>query len=52
MLSILDLQLPALASRRAGERHPYVVGVESVARFMTLVGECAAAGSVKFSGAR
>ena len=45
-------KLPALASRRAGDRHPYVVGVESVARFMTLVGECAAAGSVKFSGAR
>jgi metallo-beta-lactamase class B len=44
-------KLPALAARRAGERHPYVIGVENVARYMTLVGECAAAGSVKFGGA-
>jgi metallo-beta-lactamase class B len=44
-------KLPALATRRAGERHPYVVGVENVARFVTVLGECAAAGSVKFSGA-
>jgi hypothetical protein len=40
-----------LATRRPGERHPYVVGVEAVARYMTLVGECAAAGNVKFGGA-
>jgi metallo-beta-lactamase class B len=45
-------KMPALAARRAGERHPYVVGVEGVARYLTLVGECAAAGRVKFDGAR
>ena len=44
-------KLPALAARRAGEQHPYVIGVENVARYMTLVGECAAAGNVKFGGA-
>ncbi len=45
-------KLPALATRRAGESHPYVVGVENVARYLTLAGECAAAGAVKFSQAR
>ena len=44
-------KLPALAARRAGQPHPYVVGVENVARYLTLVGECAAAGRVKFGGA-
>ncbi|MEQ1758576.1 MAG: MBL fold metallo-hydrolase [Vicinamibacterales bacterium] len=45
-------KLPALAARRAGQPHPYVVGVEAVARYLTLVGECATAGSVKFSPAQ
>jgi metallo-beta-lactamase class B len=45
-------KMPALAARRPGERNPYVIGVEGVARYMTLVGECAAAGSVKFGGAQ
>jgi len=36
-------KLPALASRRPGEQHPYVVGLESVQRFITTVGECAKA---------
>lgn len=38
------LKLPALARRKAGEAHPYVVGSESVSRFLTVAEECAKAG--------
>ena len=37
-------KLPALKTRRPGERHPYVVGPEVVRRFVAAVGECAQAG--------
>jgi metallo-beta-lactamase class B len=36
--------LPALARRQAGEPHPYVVGNDSVGRFLTVAEECAKAG--------
>jgi metallo-beta-lactamase class B len=36
-------KLPALASRTAGAPHPYVVGNESVRRYLTVANECAQA---------
>jgi metallo-beta-lactamase class B len=36
-------KLPAVAARKAGERHPYVVGADSVGRYLTTVRECAQA---------
>jgi metallo-beta-lactamase class B len=33
-------KLPALANRRAGEPHPYVVGTDSVRRYLTVAHEC------------
>jgi metallo-beta-lactamase class B len=36
-------KLPALASRAAGAPHPYVVGNESVRRYLTVANECAQA---------
>jgi metallo-beta-lactamase class B len=40
-------KLPALAARRAGEPHPYVVGPASVARYLTVAEECAKAASLR-----
>ena len=37
-------KLAALKTRKPGERHPYVVGTEVVARYLTVVNECAQAG--------
>jgi metallo-beta-lactamase class B len=37
-------KLPALTRRKAGEPHPYVIGAESVSRFLTVAEECAQAG--------
>jgi metallo-beta-lactamase class B len=36
--------LPAMARRRAGQPHPYVIGSESLGRFLTVAEECAKAG--------
>ena len=36
--------LPALATRRPGQPNPYVIGKESVGRFLTVAEECAKAG--------
>ncbi len=36
-------KLPAVQARKPGERHPYVVGPDVVARYLTTVGECAQA---------
>ena len=33
-------KLPAVANRRPGEPHPYVVGTESVRRYLTVAHEC------------
>jgi len=37
-------KLPALAKRRPQDPHPYVVGADSVARYLTVAEECAKAG--------
>ncbi len=36
-------KLPALAKRRPGDPHPYVVGADSVRRYLTVADECARA---------
>ena len=40
-------KLPALATRRPGDPHPYVVGADSVARYLTVAEECAKAGLLR-----
>lgn len=40
-------KLPAMATRRAGDPHPYVVGADSVARYLTVAEECAKAGMLR-----
>ena len=40
-------KLPALATRRADAPHPYVVGADSVARYLTVAEECARAGLLR-----
>ena len=37
-------KMPALQKRKAGDSHPYVIGAESVQRFLTVANECAQAG--------
>jgi metallo-beta-lactamase class B len=36
--------LAALANRKPGDPHPFVIGTDSVRRYVTMVGECAKAG--------
>ena len=36
-------KLPAVKARQPGDRHPYVIGKDSVARYLTTVNECAQA---------
>jgi metallo-beta-lactamase class B len=36
-------KLPAMAARKPGQPHPYVVGGDVVGRYLTVVGECAQA---------
>ena len=38
-------KLPALASRAPGAPHPYVIGTESIDRYLTVAAECARAGT-------
>ena len=40
-------KIPALGKRRAGEPHPYVVGADAVARYLTVAEECAQAGRAR-----
>lgn len=40
-------KLPALARRRPGEPHPYVVGHDGVGRYLTVAYECAQAGRAR-----
>ena len=40
-------RLPAMATRKPGEPHPYVVGNTSVTRFLTMAEECAKAGLLR-----
>lgn len=39
-----DVNLPAMATRGAGDPHPYVIGQEAVSGFLTVAEECATAG--------
>ena len=41
------VKLPALARRSPGDPHPYVVGTESVKRYLTVADECAQAGRLR-----
>jgi hypothetical protein len=36
-------KIPALAARKPGESHPYVIGADAVKRYLTVAKECAAA---------
>ena len=38
------IKLPAIASRKPGDPHPYVIGKDAVQRYMTVAVECAKAG--------
>jgi len=40
-------KLPALAARRPQDPHPYVVGADSVSRYLTVAEECAKAGLLR-----
>ena len=40
-------KLPALAKRQAGDPHPYVIGNESVQRYLKVAEECAKAGLLR-----
>ena len=40
-------KLPALATRKPGDPHPYVVGADSVSRYLTVAEECAKAGLLR-----
>ena len=37
------IKLPAVAARKSGEGHPYVIGRDGVQRYLSTVGECAKA---------
>jgi hypothetical protein len=37
------IKLPALKTRARGAPHPYVVGADSVRRYLTVANECAGA---------
>ena len=41
------MKLAALAARKPGDPHPYVIGTDSVRRYVTMVGECAKAGLLR-----
>jgi len=40
-------KLPALAARRPGEPHPYVIGTDAVRRYLTVAEECAQAAALR-----
>jgi len=40
-------KLPAMATRKPGDPHPYVIGNDSVQRYLTVVDECAKAGLLR-----
>ena len=40
-------KLAALANRKPGDPNPYVIGADSVRRYVTMVGECAKAGLLR-----
>ena len=44
-------KLAALAKRKPGDPNPYVIGNDSVVRYLTMVGECARAGLARLGSA-
>jgi metallo-beta-lactamase class B len=40
-------KLPALAARRAGDPHPYVIGADAVRRYLVVAEECAQAAALR-----
>ena len=42
-------KLPAMATRKPNDPHPYVIGADGVQRYMTVVNECAQAGLARVS---
>ena len=42
------VKLPALSKRKGGHPHPYVVGTDSIKRYLTVADECARAGLLRF----
>jgi metallo-beta-lactamase class B len=40
-------KLPAMAKRRPGDPHPYVIGADAVSRYLTVAEECALAGRAR-----
>lgn len=42
------VKLPALSKRKAGDQHPYIVGTDSIKRYLTVGEECARAGILRF----
>jgi metallo-beta-lactamase class B len=40
-------KIPALAKRKPGDPHPYVVGADAVRRYLTVAEECARAGALR-----
>lgn len=45
-------KLPAMAARKPGDPHPYVIGADGVQRYMTVVNECARAGLARVAARR
>jgi metallo-beta-lactamase class B len=43
------MKLPAMATRKPGDPHPYVIGNDSVQRYLTVVDECAKAGILRLN---
>jgi metallo-beta-lactamase class B len=41
-------KVAALATRKPNDPHPYVIGRDSVTRYLTVADECAKAGSLRF----
>jgi metallo-beta-lactamase class B len=44
------VKLPAMAKRKPGDRHPYVIGTDAVQRYMTVAAECAKANLLALGG--
>jgi metallo-beta-lactamase class B len=44
------VKLPALATRQPGSPHPYVVGADSIDRYLAVAEECARAGRLRSGG--
>ena len=43
------IKLPMLATRKPGDPHPYLIGKDAVARYMTVQSECAKAGLLELN---